>query len=127
MPKALIHKVPLFPVIRGEEQKAVTISFRVKPSQEKHWKEAAQKLGIKDFSSFIRGAVESAMFSAQRAQDPQWQKFVEAIQPTAQRVLGHGFYDGGAGDIEGGGQERKGIPAKEFLKSLKQRTAKKCS
>jgi len=125
MSKALLHKMPLFPVIREEEQKAVTISLRVKPSQEKHWKEVAQKLGVQDFSSFIRGAVESAIFSAQRAQDPQWQKFVEAIQPTAQKVLGHGFYDGGAGDFESGGQERIGTPAKAFLKGLKQKVGKK--
>ena len=99
MPKAMIHKMPLFPVIHGEEQKAVTISFRVKPTQEKLWKDSAKELGIKDFSSFIRGAIESALFASRRAQDPHWQKFIEAIQPTAQKVLGHGFYDGGAGDF----------------------------
>jgi uncharacterized protein (DUF1778 family) len=125
MSKAIIHKMPLFQVIQGEEQKAITLSFRVKPSQEQRWKEAAQNLGVHDFSSFIRGAVESAIFSAQRAQDPQWQKFVEAIQPTAQKVLGHGFYDGGAGDFESGGQERIGTPAKAFLKGLKQKVGKK--
>lgn len=125
MSKAVLHKMPFFPAIRGEEQKASTISFRVKPSQEKRWKEAAQKLGIKDFSSFIRGAIESAIFSSLRAQDPHWQKFVDAIQPTAQKVLGHGFYDGGAEDFEGGGQERKGTPAREFLEELKHKAVKK--
>lgn len=119
MAKATIHKMPLFPHIHEEEQKTVPINFRVKPSQEKHWKEVAKMLGVKDLSAFIRGAVESAIFTSLRAQDPQWQKFVEAIQPTAQKILGHGFYDGGVGDFEAGGTERKGTPAKEFLAELK--------
>ncbi len=125
MSKATIHKMPLFPVIQGEEPKAVTISFRVKPSQEKRWKDAAKDIGIHDFSSFIRGAIESALFASQRARDPQWQRFVEAIQPTAQKVLGHGFYDGGMEDFEDGGKERKGTPAKEFLSGLKRNATRK--
>jgi hypothetical protein len=125
MSKATIHKMPLFPRIHEEEQKTVPVNFRITPSQEKHWKDMAKKLGIKDVSTFIRGAVESAIFTSLRAQDPQWQKFIEAIQPTAQKILGHGFYDGGAEDFEAGGQERKGTPAKEFLAELKHKTVKK--
>jgi uncharacterized protein (DUF1778 family) len=125
MSKAVVHKMPLFSPIQAEEQKNVPINFRVKPSQEKHWKAMAEKLGIKDLSTFIRGAVESAIFNSVRAQDPQWQKFIEAIQPTAQKMLGHGFYDGGAEDFVAGGSERKGTPAKEFLSDLKSKSVKK--
>src|ERR1700722_8595210 len=125
MSKATIHKMPLFSHIQIEEQKTVPINFRIKPSQEKHWKEMAKKLGVKDLSSFIRGAVDSAIFNSLRAQDPQWQKFIEAIQPAAKKILGHGFYDGGAEDIEAGGRDRKGTPAKEFLSNLKPKTIKK--
>jgi hypothetical protein len=53
-----------------------------------------------------------------------WRKFIEAVQPTAKNILGHGLYDGGAQDIEAGGQDRKGTPAKRFLSRLK-KTAKK--
>src|SRR5665213_4008392 len=108
MSKAVLHKMPLFSAIQIEEQKTVPVNFRVKPSQEKHWKEMAQKLGVRDLSTFIRGAVDSAIFNSLRARDPQWQKFIEAIQPAAQKILGHGFYDGGAQDIEAGGRDPKG-------------------
>ena len=91
-------------------RKVLHFNFRIKPSQEKHWKEMAKQLGIKDLSTFIRGAVESAIFTSLRAQDPQWQKFIEAVQPMAQKILGNGFYDGGAEDFEAGGMERKGTP-----------------
>jgi len=125
MSKAVVHKMPLFSPIQLEEQKTVPINFRIKPSQEKHWKAMAQKLGVKDLSTFIRGAVDSAIFNSLRAQDPQWQKFMEAIQPAAQKILGHGLYDGGAQDIEAGGQDRKGAPAKQFLSDLKRGAVKK--
>jgi len=125
MSKAVIHKMPFFPPIQTEEQKAVLVNLRITPSQEKHWREMAKKLGVKDLSTFIRGAVESAIFNSVRAQDPHWQKFIEAIQPMAQKILGQGFYDGGAEDFEAGGQSRKGTPAKEFLAELKHRTIKK--
>ena len=125
MSKATIHKMPLFHHVQAEEQRTVPINFRIKPSQEKHWKDMAKKLGVKDLSTFIRGAVESAIFNSLRAQDPQWQKFIEAIQPMAHKMLGHGFYDGGAEDFEAGGTERKGTPAKEFLAGLKHKSAQK--
>ncbi len=119
MSKAAIHKKPLFLHFQDEEQKTAPINLKVTPSQEKHWREMAKKLGIKDLSTFIRGAVESAIFNSVRAEDPEWKRFIEAIQPTAQKILGHGFYDGGAEDFEAGGTERKGTPAKEFLEKLK--------
>lgn len=124
MSKATIHKKPLFLHFAEEEQKTVPINLKVKPSQERHWKEMAQKLGVKDLSTFIRGAVESAIFNSVRAQDPEWQKFIAAIQPIALKILGHGFYDGGVEDFEAGGTERKGTPAKEFLADLKPKVQK---
>lgn len=125
MSKAVVHKMPLFSHIQVEEQKTVPVNFRIKPSQEKHWKDMAQELGVKDLSTFIRGAVDSAIFNSLRARDPRWQKFIEAIQPVAQKILGHGLYDGGAQDIEAGGQERKGAPAGQFLSELKSKRVKK--
>lgn len=107
-----------------EEQKTVPVNLKITPSQDRHWKEASEQLGVKDLSTFIRGAVESAIFNSKRAQDPEWQKFIEAIQPIAQKILGHGFYDGGAQDFEAGGTDRKGTPAKEFLAELKHRAKK---
>lgn len=124
MSKTTIHKEPLFFQILDEEQKTELINLKVKPSQETRWKEMAKELGIKDLSTFIRGAVESAIFNSKRAKDPQWQDFIEAIQPIAIKILGHGFYDGGVRDFEAGGTERKGTPAKEFLTELKNKAKK---
>lgn len=87
----------------------------------KYWMETAKKLGVKDFSAFIRGAVNSAVFVSSRAQEPKWQEFVEAVQPAAKRILGHGFYDGGAEDFESSGRETTGTPARETLRRLRKK------
>lgn len=124
MSKALAHKKPMFVHFHREEQKTHPINLKVTPSQAKRWKEITDEFDV-DLSTFIRGAVESAIFNSLRAKDSQWQKFIEAIQPTAQKILGHGFYDGGVEDFEAGGTERKGTPAKEFLAGLKHQSAEK--
>ncbi len=124
MSKAVAHKKPMFVHFRREEQKTHPINLKITPSQAKRWKEITDEFGV-DLSTFIRGAVESAIFNSLRAKDPQWQKFMEAIQPTAQKTLGYGLYDGGIEDFEAGGTERKGTPADEFLETLKLKAAKK--
>jgi hypothetical protein len=125
MSKYMVHNESMFFHPSKEEQKTVPINLKVKPSQEKRWKEMIERFGIKDLSTFIRGAVESAIFNSLRAEDPEWQKFIEAIQPTALKILGHGFYDGGASDFEASGTDRKGTPANDFLAELEQDTSGK--
>ena len=97
------------------------VTFRAKPSEIEYWTEEAEKLGVKDFSVFIRGAIHSAISVSKRAKDSDWQKFVKAAQPLAKKILGFGFYDGGAKDIESRGTELKGIPADEVLAKLRKK------
>jgi hypothetical protein len=97
------------------------VTFRAKPSEVEYWTKEAEKLGVKDFSAFIRGALHSAISVSQRAKDSDWQKFVEAAQPLAKKILGFGFYDGGAKDIESRGTELKGIPADEAIARIRKK------
>ena len=97
------------------------VSIRLKPSEVRYWKAMAAKLGIKDFTSFIRGAVNWAIQTSLRSQDPKWQEFVEAVQPAAKRILGHGFFDGGADLYEKSGTEASTVPAKVFLARMKKK------
>jgi hypothetical protein len=92
------------------------------PAQElKRWKEMASRLGAKDFTAFLRGAVLAAIHKSRQSKDPKWQEFVEAIQPIARRVLGHGFFDGGGKLYGDSGAESSGVPAKEFLTKMKKK------
>lgn len=110
----LAEKVDFFPVIREEEEKTVTFRFRATPSQAKYWEDSLKDLGVKDFSSFARGAIQAAVEMGFKAKDPKWQDFIEAIQPVAKKKLGYGLFHGGARITEGYGAERKGITADEF-------------
>ena len=94
-------------------------SFRATQAQMAYWQETAEKLGVKDFSAFLRGALDSAVFISLRAKDPKWQEFMNAVQPLAHQILGHGFYDGGAKDFEASGTESTGISMKETLEKFK--------
>ena len=75
-------------------------------------------LGVKDFSSFARGAVQTAIEMGRKAHDPKWQGFIEAIQPIAKKKLGYGIFHGGAWVTEGYGKERKGISAEEYRRQI---------
>lgn len=119
--KTIEKKAALYIPIRDEKEVKQVVSIRLKPSEVKYWKDMAEKLGIKDFTAFIRGAVNSAIYTSRRSEDPKWKEFVEAIQPIAKRVLGHEFFDGGAGVYEASGTESSGIPAKEFLEKMKRK------
>ena len=114
--KAVLH-IP----IRDEKEVKQVVSIRLKPSEVKYWKDMADKLGIKDFTAFIRGAVNSAIYTSRRAEDPKWKEFVEAVQPAAKKILGHGLFDGGAELFEASGTESSGVPAKEFLAKMKKK------
>lgn len=107
-----------FTVLDKNEVKLV-VSLQVKLSQAKYWKQMTRKLGIKDFSSFIRGAVDSAFHSSLRNEDPKWHEFIEAIQPTAKRILGHGFFNDGAKFYEYSGSVSTNNSAKKFLEKMK--------
>ncbi len=105
--------------IRVKNEVEQVVSLRVKPSQAKYWKQMTRKFGIKDFSSFVRGAVDSAFHSSLRNEDPKWHEFIEAIQPTAKRILGHSFFNGGAKFYEYSGSVSTNNSAKEFLEKMK--------
>ena len=96
------------------KRKFVMIRFKAKSSQAKYWEESLKALGVKDFSSFARGAVQAAIEMGQKAHDPKWQDFLEAIQPMAKKKLGYGIFHGGAKVTEGYGKKRKGISAEEY-------------
>ena len=99
-------------------KKHIVIKLRVSPSQLKLWSESLKKLGVIDFSSFARGAIQGAIETSFRAKDPIWKVFVQKIQPVALKVLGYGVFDGDAKDVEGYGTERSGTSADDFIKSL---------
>lgn len=118
--KAIEKNKPFHSPIRDGKVKQV-VSLQVKASQAKYWKQMAEKLGIDDFSSFVRGAVDSAIHSSSRNEDSKWQEFIEAIQPTAKKILGYGFFDVGADLFEASGIESSGVPAKAFLAKMKKK------
>ena len=119
--KTLEKKVSLHTPAGEAKELQKVVTFRVKPSQWKYWNEKAKELGVKDFSAFVRGAINSAVFTSMRAKDSKWQEFVEAMQPTAKKILGHGFYDGGAKDMESTGTYYKTFPAVETISRLKKK------
>jgi hypothetical protein len=119
--KTIEKKVALHTPAREVKEVRQVVTFRAKPSEIQYWNEKAKKLGVKDFSAFIRGSLNSAIYVSQRAQDPAWQKFVEAVQPIAKKFLGFGFYDGGAKDFESSGTEYKTTSAKEYFARLKKK------
>lgn len=99
------------------------VTFRAKPSEVAYWDKALNELGVheKDKAAFMRGAMHSAIWLSQRAKDPDWQKFVEAVQGLAKKFLGHGFYDGGAQDIVSRGTDHKGLPAEQVFSDLQRK------
>ena len=64
------------------------LRFRVHPKQKQYWLKALAKLGVEDFSTYARAAVERAIAQDLRAAEPQWQEFIKAIQPKAKEILG---------------------------------------
>ena len=114
--KTLERKVSLHTPAGEVKEVKRLVSFRIYPSQIKQVKD----LGVKDFSAFVRGSINSAIYVSQRAQDPAWKRFVDAVQPLAKRILGFGFFDGGAKDFESSGTEYKNvISAKDYFAGFK--------
>jgi hypothetical protein len=69
--KTIEKKTVLHIPIRDEREVKQVGSIRLEPSGVKYWKDMAQKLGIKDFTAFIRGAVNSAIYASRRAEEPK--------------------------------------------------------
>jgi hypothetical protein len=101
------------------EGQTETIRFRVTPSLKRHFEVALRDLGVKDMSSFARGAFLNAIELAKLGQDPQWRKFIAKVnEGPAKAILGHGLSLPEAVDIEGRGRERKGVKAADLKRAL---------
>lgn len=73
--------------------KGETVRFRIDMMRKKHWVEAMKELGVKDFSSYARQAVDAAFQRDFRAKDPKWQKFLKAVAPISREILGYELVD----------------------------------
>jgi len=104
-----------------DENRELTRRFRVTKTQSDHIDESLEKLGVKDFSSFARGAVFNAIEMGFRAKDPQWESFIEAIQATAKRHFSVGIRMDGALELEEMGKEREGLDAQQLKRYLAKR------
>ena len=60
-----------------EESKDLVKKFRVTKIQNQYIQESMEKLGVKDFSTFVRGALFNGIEMGFRANDPQWQNFID--------------------------------------------------
>lgn len=96
--KPLETKFTAIRVLRGN--KAETLRFRVDPRQKQYWLKALAQLGVEDFSSYARSAVDRAISQDLRSMDPKWQDFVKAIQPKAKEILGTEVSDSAKDRIE---------------------------
>lgn len=73
--------------------KDALLTIRIDPRQKKFWEESIEKLGANDLSSYIRRAVDRSIGQDIRSLDPKWQAFLEAVQNSANKFLGHGLSD----------------------------------
>lgn len=104
--------------LQDENQDSI-IRFRVTTSMKRFIEQEIQELGVKDLSSFARGALLNALELAKLGQDPKWQEFIKTVNlGPAQGILGHGLALPGVSDIEGRGRERKGLSAEELKRKL---------
>jgi len=82
--------------VRNHHQRPVkdyTLRFRVDEKRRAYWVEAMKELGVSDFSSYSRAAIDRAIHQDLRSKDPKWQDFIKAIQAKAKEILGHGISD----------------------------------
>lgn len=94
------------------ETQSETLRFRITPSLKKQIEASLAELGVKDLSSFARGALLSALELARLGRDPKWQQFIQAVNAgPAPAILGHGLSLPDPLDIEGRGKERQGLNA----------------
>ncbi len=86
-----VHKAKVVHLISGNKEE--TVRFRIDPITKQHWGESFERLGVKDFSSYARRAVERAIQQDFRAADPKWQAFLEASKDLAIKYLGYALGD----------------------------------
>ena len=76
------------------------LRFRVDPRQKKYWLDAMCELGVEDFSSYAREAIDRAIGQDLQSKDPKWQAFMQAIQPQAKEILGVALKDNAKARVE---------------------------
>jgi hypothetical protein len=106
-------------LLASKENKDDVVRFRVSASQKAIWEEALGHMGVRDFSSFYRGAIEAAIVMSERADDPTWQKFLKDIQAASKKRFGSPTALHGAKDYEYAGRGVKSVLASEVFKSKK--------
>lgn len=82
---------PMFKPVRTS--KGEVVRFRIDLMRKKAWVEAMKKLGVKDFSSYARQAIDGAIDRDFRAKDPKWQAFIKAVAPVSKKFLGYQLID----------------------------------
>ena len=69
------------------------IKFRIDLLRKKGWAESMKELGVKDFPSYARHAIDRSIALDLRSKDKKWQKFLSRTQDIAKEVLGYGLAD----------------------------------
>ena len=75
------------------EKKDDTLRFRASIRQKEYWVNALKELGVDDFSSYARFAIDRAVSQDLLSKDPKWQEFIREIQPIAKKLLGYEIQD----------------------------------
>ena len=70
------------------QKKEESLRFRATTRQLEFWIKALKDIGVKDFSSYARMAIDRAIFQDMRSKDPKWKEFIAAIQDQAKKHLG---------------------------------------
>jgi len=84
------------------------LPIRVNTEVKAYLEAELSKLGLRtarERQDFYRGAILAGISNAKRANTPQWQKFVAAIQPVAREHLGMGLDLDGSKEIMEAGSE----------------------
>ncbi len=87
------HKIHFRLKNRIRHNKSEMIRFRVDLMRKKAWVEGMEALGIKDFSSYARQAIDGAIDRDFRAKDPKWQEFLKAVKDISIKILGYQLVD----------------------------------
>ena len=85
------NQKPMFKPMR--DNKGEVVRFRVDLMRKKAWVEAMEALGVKDFSSYARQAIDGAIDLDFRAKDPKLQEFLKAVKVISIKILGYQLID----------------------------------
>ena len=89
--KTQIEKIHF--VRRGGNNKGEVVRFRIDLMRKKAWAEAMEELGVKDFSSYARQAIDGAIERDFRSKNPKWQEFLKAVKDISIKILGYQLID----------------------------------